>query len=77
MSLISGRKARGGGDRDRGAAPPGKSAGTISRARRTALRALPVAAAASMVALGGARRARRGRPHPPGYAKTRPWAPRC
>ena len=51
MSVISGRKARGGGDRDRAAASPGKDARTTSRARRTALRVLPVAAAASMVAL--------------------------
>ena len=51
MSVISGRKARGGGDRDRGAASPGKAARTASRARWAAVRALPVAAAASMVAL--------------------------
>jgi len=43
MSMISRRKARGGGTRDRAPAP--------SRARRTAVRALPVAAAAGMVAL--------------------------
>ena len=42
MSLISRRKARGGGTRDRASAP---------RARRAAVRVLPVAAAASMVAL--------------------------
>ena len=49
--MISGRKARGGGNRGRGAASPGKAAGTTARARRAAVRALPVAAAASMVAL--------------------------
>jgi subtilase family serine protease len=43
MSMISRRKARGGGTRDRAAAP--------SRARRAAVRAVPVAAAASMAAL--------------------------
>jgi subtilase family serine protease len=43
MSMISRGKARGGGTRDRAPAP--------SRARRTAVRALPVAAAAGMVAL--------------------------
>jgi subtilase family serine protease len=50
MSMISGRKARGGGSRDREAAPA-QGARTTSRARRTAVRALPVAAAAGMVAL--------------------------
>jgi subtilase family serine protease len=49
MSMISGRKARGGGSRAPGA--PAKGARTTSRARRTAVRALPVAAAAGMVAL--------------------------
>ena len=43
MSMISRRKARGGGTRDRAAAP--------SRARWAAVRVVPVAAAASMVAL--------------------------
>jgi subtilase family serine protease len=43
MSLISRRRARGGGSRDRASAP--------SRARWAAVRVLPVAAAASMVAL--------------------------
>ena len=50
MSMISGRKARGGGSRARAAAPA-KGARATSRARRTAVRALPVAAAAGMVAL--------------------------
>ena len=49
--MISVRKARGGGDRGRGAASPGKAAGTTARARRATVRALPVAAAASVVAL--------------------------
>jgi len=43
MSMISGRKARGGGSRAREAAPV-TGARTTSRARRTAVRALPVAA---------------------------------
>jgi subtilase family serine protease len=50
MSMISGRKARGGGSRAREAAPV-TGARTTSRARRTAVLALPVAAAAGMVAL--------------------------
>ena len=50
MSMISGRKARGGGSRAPGAVPA-TGARTTSRARRTAVRALPVAAAAGMVAL--------------------------
>ncbi len=48
MSKISGRKARGGGSRG---AAPAKGPRTNSRARRTAVRALPAAAAAGMVAL--------------------------
>jgi len=50
MSMISGRKARGGGSRARGAVPA-QGARTTSRARRTAVRALPVAAAAGLAAL--------------------------
>jgi subtilase family serine protease len=50
MSMISGRKARGGGSQASGAVPA-QSARPTSRARRTAVRALPVAAAAGMVAL--------------------------
>jgi subtilase family serine protease len=50
MSMNSGRKARGGGSRAPGAVPA-QGARTISRARWTAVRALPVAAAAGMVAL--------------------------
>ena len=49
--MISGRRARSGGDRSGGAASAGKAARPASRARRFTLRALPVAAAASMVAL--------------------------
>jgi subtilase family serine protease len=50
MSMNSGRKARGGGSRAPGAVPA-QGARTTSRARWTAVRALPVAAAAGMVAL--------------------------
>jgi subtilase family serine protease len=50
MSMISGRKARGGGSRAPGAVPAAGGR-TTSRARRTAVRVLPVAAAAGMVAL--------------------------
>jgi subtilase family serine protease len=50
MSMISGRKARGGGSRAPGAVPA-TGGRTTSRARRTAVRVLPVAAAAGMVAL--------------------------
>jgi subtilase family serine protease len=50
MSMISGRKARGGGSRAPGAVPV-TGARTTSRARWTAVRVLPVAAAAGMVAL--------------------------
>ena len=50
MSMISGRKARGSGSRGRGA-PPAQGTRTTSRARRTAVLGLPVAAAAGMAAL--------------------------
>jgi subtilase family serine protease len=50
MSMISGRKARGGGSRAPGAVPA-TGARTTSRVRWTAVRVLPVAAAAGMVAL--------------------------
>ena len=50
MSMISGRKARGGGSRAPGEVPA-TGGRTTSRARRTAVRVLPVAAAAGMVAL--------------------------
>ena len=50
MSMISGRKARGGGSRAREAVPA-QGARTTSRSRRTAVRALPVVAAAGLAAL--------------------------
>src|ERR1700722_14748362 len=50
MSMISGRKARGGGSRAPGEVPA-TGGRTTSRARWTAVRVLPVAAAAGMVAL--------------------------
>ena len=49
MSMISGRKARGGGSRAPGEVPA-TGGRTTSRARRTAVRALPVAAAAAPAA---------------------------
>ena len=50
MSMISGRKARGGASRARGAVSSG-GVRASSRAGRTATRALPLAAAAGLVAL--------------------------